>query len=354
MTAFYTKPLLFSFFFLLIFSTQFSKAQTFEVKGRVIDSESLSSLDGVSVTLKGTAFGDISMGGGNFSLEEVREDKYTLSLNLEGYNRLDRIIRVSEDLDLGEIVMIRSGAEGSGSALQKTIRATNITRLLNERPNFSGGNMIYGIAPDAPLVEGNNYLDEKWNTASLLLYKDQKILEGYRTRYNIQSNVFELLEPSTSSVFTIQGLRVQNVVWVDSTHNVPRYFVNGMDFLDEGTPISGFFEVLVDGELPLLRRTLAVFKESNYNTALMVGNRNHEILKRNTYYYLDGKNVIEVPKKTKKVFALFGEKAEQIEEYADSNSLSLRKPTSLFQIFTQYNSMFDGFKPIIEQLQDEK
>ena len=149
------------------------------------------------------------------------------------------------------------------------------------------------------------------------------------------------------------GLRIQNLVWVDSTYKVPRYFVNGMDFKDEGSPISGFFEVLIDGELPLMRRTMAVFKESNYNTALMVGNRNDQIIKRNIYYYLRGEDVYEVPNGRKKIFEVFGDSAEEMKEYTENNSIDLKDPSGLFQLFTHYNSQFPGFKPIMSQLLDE-
>jgi hypothetical protein len=329
-------------------------AQTFEIKGRIVDSETQEYLEDVSVTLRGTAFGVKSGAGGSFSIENVIEDKYILSLNLEGYNSYEQVVKLNKSINLGDIYLVKYGAEGSGAALQKTIRATNITNLFNDRPNMLGGNMVYGIAPEPAKVEGNYYLDKKWNTASLLLYRDQKLLEGFRARYNIVANQFELMEPESNLVSIMMGLRVQNFVWVDSAYKVPRYFVNGMDFFDEGSPISGFFEVLVDGELPLMRRTEAIFKESNYNTALMVGNRNHQILKRNTYYYLEGKNVIEVPTNRKKLFALFGDKAEEMEDFVNQNSLPTREPSALFQIFTHYNSQFEGFQPIMSQLLDQK
>ncbi len=349
---FYLKSFL-VFFILFYSSVSLISAQTFQLKGKIIDSESQNYLDDVRVTLRGTAFGQISTAGGTFNFKTLAPDRYILSLNIDGFNTYEQVVKLNKDLDLGVIYMVRYGAEGSGAALQKTIRATNITNLFNDRPNMLGGNMVYGIAPDAPKVEGNYYLDKKWNTASLLLYRDQQLLEGFRIRYNIVANQFEIMEPETNLVSTMQGLRVQNLVWVDSAYKVPRYFVNGMDFLDEGSPISGFFEVLVDGELPLMRRTEAIFKESNYNTALMVGNRNHQIIKRNTYFYLEGKNVIEVPSNRKKLMALFGENAEAMEKFVNENSLPTRDPGSLFQIFTHYNSQFDGFQPIMSQLLDE-
>ncbi|WP_339880690.1 carboxypeptidase-like regulatory domain-containing protein [uncultured Algoriphagus sp.] len=344
----------FCYFFVVFFSNiNYSSAQTFELKGRILDAETQEFVDGASVTLKGTAFGSLSTGGGYFNFENISKEKYTLAINYEGYTTYEQPIDLKKDLDLGSIYLVKKGASGTGAALQQTIRATNITRLFNERPNMIGGNMIYGIPPEATKVEGNNYLDSKWNTASLLLYRDQKLLEGYRVRFNITSNLFEVIAPESSQVTTMPGLRVQNLVWVDSMYMVPRYFVNGMDFLDEGSPISGFFEILVDGELPLMRRTMAIFKESNYNTALMMGNRNHQIIKRNIYYYLVGKDVIEVPSNRKKLFAIFGDKEEEMKEYVNSNELSIKDPSTLFKLFTHYNSQYPNFKPIMTQLLED-
>lgn len=345
-----------SWLFILAFVTLsgfHSFAQTFQISGRILDLDTKEYIDGVSVTLTGTAFGQVSKSGGNFKFENVVGDKYTLALSYPGYNKYEKVIRLNEDVNLGDLLLVKYGAEGSGAALQKTIRANNITNLFNDRPNMIGGNAVYGIPPEPKKVEGTNYLDTKWNTASLLLYKDQQLLEGFRVRYNIVSNMFELMEPENNLVSVMPGLRIQNLVWVDSTYKVPRYFVNGMDFKDEGSPISGFFEVLIDGELPLMRRTMAVFKESNYNTALMVGNRNDQIIKRNIYYYLRGEDVYEVPNGRKKIFEVFGDSAEEMKEYTENNSIDLKDPSGLFQLFTHYNSQFPGFKPIMSQLLDE-
>jgi len=342
------------FIVLWIASSVSSLAQTFEIKGRILDSDTQESLQDVTVTLNQTSYGNYSDAAGNFKLQEIVSGKYTLSFTLAGYNRYEQIVRLEKDLDLGTIYLIKYGAEGSGAAIQKTIRSTNILNLLNARPNFIGGNMIYGIPPEPKRVEGNTFLDLKWNLSTILLYRDQQIMEGYRTRYNILSNQFELMEPETNEITTMPGLRIQNIVWMDSSYHVPRYFVNGMDFRDEGAPISGFFEVLVEGELPLMRRTMAIFKESNYNTALMIGNRNDEFIKRNIYYYLVGNDLMQMPTNRKKLFAIFGDKAQMMEEFALQNSLNIREASSIFQIFTHYNSQFEGFRPIMNQFKDEK
>jgi hypothetical protein len=60
-------------------------AQNFELKGRIVDSESQQFLDEVSVTLRGTAFGQMSVAGGNFNFKNIVPGRYVLSLNLDGY-----------------------------------------------------------------------------------------------------------------------------------------------------------------------------------------------------------------------------------------------------------------------------
>lgn len=342
-------------FILILFALAIPNAisQTYTLKGRLLEAETKELIDGASVTLQGTSFGEISHSGGFFNLEKLLEDRYVLSIRMDGFNLYEQVVKLKDDLDLGDIYLVKYGADGTGAAIQKTIRANNITSLFNERPNFLGGNMIYGIPPEPKKLEGNSYLDKKWNSASILLYRDQQLMEGFRVRYNVVSNMFELMEPENNLVSTMPGLRIQNIVWVDSTYKVPRYFVNGMDFKDEGSPISGFFEVLVDGEMPLMRRTKVILKESNYNEALMVGNRNDQLIKRNYYYYLKEKNVIELPKNRKKFFALFGDQSEEMKEFANSNSLSPKEPSAVFQLFTHYNSQYPGFKPIISQLIDQ-
>lgn len=340
---------------ILILSFGFSNlvfGQNYTLSGRVMDFDTREYIGGASVTLRNTAFGDLSNGAGNFSIENISTQKYILAITLPGYNTYEQVVNLKGDLNLGNIFLVKFGSEGTGAALQKTIRATNVSRLLVERPNFIG-NTIYGIPPEPKKLEGNFYLDNKWNVASILLYREQTVLEGFRVRYNINSNMFELMEPENNLVTTMPGLRIQNIVWMDSAYKVPRYFVNGMDFKEDDVPISGFFEVLIEGDLPLMRRTKAIFKESNYNTALMVGNRNDQIIKRNVYYYLKGKDLIEVPKKRKELYQIFGEKAAEIEAFVEENEMDLKKNGSIFQVFTYYNSRFPGFVPIMDQLLEE-
>jgi len=308
-------------------------------------------INGAMVTLRETAFSSVSQDGGKFQIKEVIANRYVLNINAAGYQSYQAQINVKTDLDLGIITLFPIGYENPDEmALQKTIRATNIAELFTKRPNFIGGNQVFGIPPEPKRLVGNFYLDAKWNKASILLYRDSEVVEGYFVRYNINSNTFELRADMDDLLSTMPGFRVQNIVWIDSEHNVPRYFVNGMDFREDGVPISGIFEVLVDGQMPLLRRTIATIKMSNYNEALMVGQRNDQIVKRNVYYFLKDKEVIEIPKKKKEFYKIFGDKAQEIQVFVNENEVNIRQPSGYFNIFTRYNSMFEGFEPLLPKL----
>lgn len=328
-------------------------AQQYTIKGTLRNGANDEFISGAVITLKETAFSGISNDVGVFTIEGVFEEKFILNIQVNGFQSYQSQITVSEDLNLGIITLFPFGYEdGSGEALQKTIRATNVAELFSKRPNFIGGHSVFGIPPDPKRLIGNFYLDTKWNKASILLYKDDEIIEGYFVRYNINSNNFELRAEDSDEATAIPGFRIRNIVWVDSRHMVPRYFVNGMDLRDEGVPIAGFFEVLVDGKMPLVRRTVATIKESNYNAALMVGNRNDEIIKRFVYYYIQDNNLFEIPKKKKKFFQIFGEKSQEMEVFAKDNNMNLREPSTWFNLFTHYNNKFEGFKPLLPDLID--
>ncbi|WP_373521121.1 carboxypeptidase-like regulatory domain-containing protein [Aquiflexum sp.] len=330
-----------------------SNAQQYTIKGTLRNGANDEFITGAVITLRETAFSDISNNVGAFMIENVFEEKFILNIQINGFQSYKSQITVNGDLNLGIITLFPFGYEDdSGEALQKTIRATNVAELFSKRPNFEGGHAVFGIPPDPKRLIGNFYLDTKWNKASILLYKDDEIIEGYFVRYNINSNNFELRAEDSDEATAIAGHRVRNIVWVDSKHRVPRYFVNGMDLKDEGVPIAGFFEVLVDGKMPLVRRTVASIKESNYNAALMVGNRNDEIIKRFVYYYIQDNNLFEIPKKKKKVFQIFGEKSKEMEAFAIENNMSLREPSNWFNLITHYNNKFEGFKPLLPDLID--
>lgn len=335
-----------AFAFLLFFS-QSVVAQQFSIKGSLKNGLTSEMIQGAAITLKGTAFSAVSKSDGEFVILKINVDKFVLNINAEGFQSYQAQINVKEDLSLGTITLYPMGYEAPTGALQKTIRATNVAEMFINRPNFLGGNAVYGIPSETKKLIGDFYLDPNWSKASILLYDKMEVMEGFFVRYNINSNMFEIKAEDSDQVRIIPGLKIRNIVWIDAQHRIPRYFVNGMDLKEDGTPISGFFEVLVDGEMPLVRRTKAIIKESNYNTALMIGEKDDQIIKRDTYYYIQGKDIIEIPKNRKNLMPVFGGNASEMTAFASQNKVNLKETSGLFVLFTQYNSLFEGFEPLM-------
>lgn len=346
--------LAFFIFYFGIFCSSIGQVERYTVKGQLKNGSNGEPVSFASITLRETAFSAASSESGQFSIPNVFEGKFILNIIVPGFQSLQMPITVKGETNLGTITLLPYGyEEKSGEALQKTIRATNVAELFVNRPNFIGGQSVFGIPAEPKKLVGNYYLDPKWNRASILLYKNSEVIEGYYVRYNINSNNFEIRREDVEEISVIPGLRIQNIVWYDAENQTARFFVNGMDFKDEGVPISGFFEVLVDGKLPLVRRTIATIKASNYNHALMVGEKDDYIIKRNHYYYIINGEVFPIPKNRKNIYPIFGEKAAEMQDFVKANKLNIKENSSLFSLFTHYNSQYTGFQPIRKNFDDK-
>ncbi len=193
---------------------------------------------------------------------------------------------------------------------------------------------IQGLPSQPAGIIGDVYLTDQFQQASFILYKDKKSVNGYNSKYDIHRNEFNLI--------TQQGMRVLNgdlvtsAVCLDSLTETPHYLFNGKEFKSSsGAPYSGFFELLSEGEMPLLKKTEVEFIKANFSPALNVGSKDHKYIKKHSFYFLREGVLQIVPKK--KFFSIFGDKEKAIEEYA--KELKLRNEKDLTKIFDYFNSI---------------
>ncbi|MFD2035833.1 hypothetical protein ACFSKL_13605 [Belliella marina] len=223
-------------------------------------------------------------------------------------------------------------------SIQKTVRATNIQEMFMNRPNFMGGNSVYGI-PEAPkMLEGNYYLDPNWNRGSILLYNEDEILNDYFIRYQIEEDQLEVMANEEGSIVKINGVSVKNFISVDSVTKSQRIFMNQRDFVSDSEEVMGFYEVLVDGDMMLVKTTKATFRNSNYNTALMMGEKNDRIVKRDSYYYIVGDSAHAISSKMNQFLELFGDKRPEIRRYINKYNVDIKSELGLVRVFNFYNN----------------
>jgi len=223
------------------------------------------------------------------------------------------------------------------SAIPNNIRASYTVEGLSDATVAGKNEVLYGVAAPPGKVIGDTYLSTLWRPSAIQLYKDDRVIEGYDCRYDLQSDALDV--KTKEGVKVLEGKRIRSFSWQDSSRLEPVFFVNASDFKLDGVPLTGFFEVLVDGKAPLLKRITLHLKKADYNVSFDVGSRDDKILKQSQYYVGRENAVTELGSSKKKVLALFGDQAAEMERFLNNNQVSLKQETDLIKVFQHYNSL---------------
>jgi hypothetical protein len=236
------------------------------------------------------------------------------------------------------LAFVLSASAQPVSTIPKNIRASNTLSNLYDANGVTNFDNFYGIPLEPGSIVGNAYLNPDWKRTAFLLYDNDKMIEGYSSRYEIDRDQFEILASGTVKV--LHGKKVKSFVWVDSLTRIPHYFVNGSDFKDENNiSLSGFYEVLTEGALSLLAKTEVVVKKSSYSVAFDMGNRDTRISKKTVFLYTENGKIKEVPSARKKLLPVFGQHASAVDRFIRVNTLSLTEAAHLKAVFEHHNSL---------------
>lgn len=216
-------------------------------------------------------------------------------------------------------------------------------RFLLERIGNTGnlltGNsgMLAGIPQAAPGVVGDSFLKNYFSDAAFLLFDQEQVVSGYQTKYDIQKDDFYLLQNRVIRV--LEGSRVRNFVLVDSITKARHQFISGKLLKDEtGAPLLGFFEVLSDGKMALLKKTEIEIKAPDFHPALNVGSKDHRVVKHQLLFYAREGVVGKVPS-GKKILMLFPGQEETMAKFIKVNNLDLKSESHLKGLFDHYQAL---------------
>ncbi|HEY5746331.1 MAG TPA: hypothetical protein VIU12_09670 [Chryseolinea sp.] len=224
------------------------------------------------------------------------------------------------------------------NVVPNNIRSVNTLEKLYDPDGLGRTDMLYGIPQPEGKVLGDTYFSTQWKASTILLYKDEKMIEGFPIRYDIHANEIEV--KTQSGVKVLGGDKVKSFIWIDSATRVPSYFVNAKDFKDKDqTKLSGFLQVVVDGPLPLLKQTTVFLKKADYSVQFDVGSRDDKILKKTELYFSKDGQVMELPSSKKKLLPLFGDKADALGKFIQDQNLTSSREADLITIFNHYNSL---------------
>jgi hypothetical protein len=221
------------------------------------------------------------------------------------------------------------------TVIPNNLRASISLQQMADANGLRTVDLVYGIPLPPGRVIGDTYLNTQWMRSSFMMYNVDKTFENYKVRYDIRRNELEVKTPTQVKV--VEGNRLKNFAVTDSLNSHTAFYANGKDFTLDGKKQSGFYEVLEDGKLALLKKTEIEVKKADYNAALNIGSLDEKILKKDSYFVLKGTELQEVRKK--KFFAVFGDQAAVVQDYADKNKLSVGDPRQLELIVRHYNSL---------------
>jgi len=223
-----------------------------------------------------------------------------------------------------------------GSATPSNVRAVNTIERLTDSNGLGTNELMFGIPlPDGRII-GDTYLEKDWRVSVLYLYDGNTVIKNYPVRYDIKEDQFEV--KTDAGIKGLSGQSVVRFTCVDSPRGKTATYVNAKEYVDAGSRPQGFFEILVDGKIPLLKRESIVVKKADYNVQLSIGSRDDKILKKSSYYYANSSRISPLPGNRKKLQKVFGGQSSEVGQFIDRNALSVREERDLIEIFHFYDS----------------
>lgn len=180
------------------------------------------------------------------------------------------------------------------------------------------------------------YLNESWMTGYIQFYSGKKMdCKQFNYIHNKGFLVINSLNNDSSTL--IQGYTVKKFVNMNYG-NVEKSFVNGKEYGHDIYP-SVFCELLVDGEMKLLKVPELITLNPNYNAITNSGSKESKMFLKYKFYCFSENKLVEIERSKKKLLGLFKTHFDEIKKYVKSNKLSPKKENDLIAVFKYYNSL---------------
>lgn len=235
------------------------------------------------------------------------------------------------------------------SLLQAQTEMVQHTRDALNYGNFSLNpmrNTIYGMEGPGGSVQGDIYLDSAWHVAEVFFYPEiirrydpnaSDSIGGYQVRVEVVDYSVEFMMQSAPKA--VEESAIQKVKWQKGDQKV--VLVNTRQFSGMSA-IKGFFQVIAEGPLTILKYTKINLLKPTYNVALDVGTKDYRILKKEEYYYLKEGKGTQKPEKFKPsksvLLELMRNRKSGVEKYIEENDLNVRKEEDLAKVVAFYNT----------------
>ncbi|MEM9299520.1 MAG: hypothetical protein AAGA64_14185 [Bacteroidota bacterium] len=208
------------------------------------------------------------------------------------------------------------------------------TGLINV--NTNPGGIAEQIVPMISTSNLNAYIDEGWKLGTIFFENGDRLAK-VPLRYDLVNSQLEI--KIEGKIRVAPGKLLNAFEWHEELSGVKRYFVRNSFFENAEEYAQGFYELINEGDINILRYYNYERLKPNYNPALDVGSRTASITVTEKYYLSIDLRLHSIPKAKKEFFILFSDKVPDLESKLREAKLSHKKNDDLKEIVKMVNQI---------------
>lgn len=210
---------------------------------------------------------------------------------------------------------------------------------LNATGSFGGIGTV--MAPNGNSLEGDEYYDSPdFKKGFISVNGFEKPFGEFQIRYNIRSQEIEMLQGE--KVISLSPEKIRSVMY-ELPSGEKHFFFNAKGYISKGVSMTGFFEVLTEGRVLLLKRKTFEHKKTSFNPLDVESSTTEKLLKKEQFFLLNllkdgGNELTELPRQKGKIMDYLGNKNE-VTMFFKANNLSLRSESDLISLINFSNGL---------------
>jgi len=228
-----------------------------------------------------------------------------------------------------------------------SLAPSTIDRFQNGNMRASTAYYIEGMDGTKGELLGDHYLEPAWQRGNVQFYPHQVMMNGKVIKLDTIQNVPLRLDLKNNELeiktrFGTKAVLGETVHYF-SIERLPEMsmttFVNVREFQGKARELSGFFEVLSDGELKLLQYTRFWVKKPTYVPALDTGSKDTQLMKEQHYYLARDKEAEKFSPGKSALLKWMQDQKGAMETFLKTRDFNYKNPRDLATIFDYYNSL---------------
>jgi hypothetical protein len=212
------------------------------------------------------------------------------------------------------------------------VKVSPHSKMMFQKSSFG---FISQLPPAPPRTLGSSYYADDWYTTDLFLKGETK-LEGVKVKLDLISHNLEILHEGAVKV--LPGNLVLSFQWITSTGN-QEAFVRANYVTTEGLKLVGFLRLITDTEpFKLVEYHSTETLSANYNAALDVGSKDHQILRKTRSIIVKENLLLELKGGKKKCVSDFKEIFQtDVSEIIKEFNIDIRDEEGVILLLKQLN-----------------